>query len=73
MSYLSHQEPLYRRTSAQDACDDFDAMERTLHMTRRPYAKPQLERLGLLRTLTRFSCAPGAWGDDCIVKPAWHE
>jgi hypothetical protein len=40
--------------------------------TRRPYTKPQLERLGLLRTLTRFSCPPGAWGADCIVNPLWH-
>jgi hypothetical protein len=42
-------------------------------MTRRPYNKPTLERLGLLRMLTRFSCPPGTWGADCIVKPAWHD
>ena len=41
-------------------------------MTRRTYTKPRLERLGLLRMLTRFSCMPGAWGDECIVKPRWH-
>lgn len=41
-------------------------------MTRRPYVKPKLERLGLLRTLTRFSCPPGAWGDGCVVNPKYH-
>jgi hypothetical protein len=42
-------------------------------MTRRPYSKPRLKRLGLLRTLTRFSCPPGAWGNDCVVNPVWHD
>ena len=42
-------------------------------MTRRPYSKPKLERLGLLRALTRFSCPPGAWGNDCILTPPWRE
>ena len=42
-------------------------------MTRRQYNKPKLKRLGLLRTLTRFSCPPGVWGPECIVKPAWHD
>jgi hypothetical protein len=40
----------------------------TNQMTRRPYTKPQFTRLGLLRTLTRFSCPPGAWGDGCVVS-----
>ncbi len=44
-----------------------DAMEKTGSMTRRPYNTPRLMRLGLLRSLTRFSCPPGAWGNDCIV------
>jgi hypothetical protein len=48
-------------------------MESTRAMTRRPYSKPKLKRLGLLRTLTRFSCPPGAWGNDCIINPPWHQ
>jgi hypothetical protein len=35
-------------------------------MTRRPYAKPRLARLGLLRTLTRFSSARGSTLQDWL-------
>ena len=35
-------------------------------MKRRPYTRPKLERLGLLRTLTRFSSARGTTLQDWL-------
>jgi hypothetical protein len=35
-------------------------------MNRRPYLKPLLTRLGLLRTLTRFSSAKGSTLQDWL-------
>jgi hypothetical protein len=72
MSYPAFRSAAVWSLDAQDAREVVDAMERTPDMTRRPYVKPKLERLGLLRTLTRFSCPPGAWGDGCVVNPKYH-
>jgi hypothetical protein len=41
-------------------------------MTRRPYAKPRLTRLGLLRTLTRFSSARGSTLQDWLNQNNQH-